>query len=137
MRPLKEILPIEKRTKPKFTHTDGTIIKGEILDEVEVEHFSPLSHHIGKVYKYLVQKILYKHEILEGIKEELRICYYTKDFKKEKPVWRFGQYALKITELEFHELLIKTIKKGWILNDKFLIKMIKEDLILKKYRKYF
>ena len=114
MKTYKEIKPFDKRSKPKFEHPDGTIIYGTFLDEVEVEHFSTANHR-GKVYKYLAQLIEYEpNDILGEIKEELRICYYVIDFKKEKPYWVFGQYALTITIAEFKDLLNKIKEKGWI-----------------------
>ena len=114
MKTYKEIKPFKERSKPKFKHPDGTIIHGTILDEVEVEHFSTANHR-GKIYKYLVQEILYEpNDVLGDIKEEFRFCYYVIDYKKENPHWVFGQYALTITKAEFKELLYKMKNKGWI-----------------------
>lgn len=114
MKTLKEIKPFKERSKPKFEHPDGTIIYGTILDEVEVEHFSTANHR-GKVYKYLVQDILYEpNDVLGEIKKEFRICYYVIDHKKENPSWVFVRNALTITKAEFKELLSKMKDKGWI-----------------------
>lgn len=114
MKPYKEIKPFKERRKPKFKHPSGVIVRGTILDEVEVEHIS-VGRHKGKVYKYLVQLILYEpNDVLGDIKEEFRICYYMIDLKEEKPYWKFGQYALTITKAEFKDLLNKMKEKGWI-----------------------
>ncbi|HDZ18119.1 hypothetical protein LCGC14_1110450, partial [marine sediment metagenome] len=71
MKTYKKIKPFKERSKPKFKHPDGEIIYGTILDEIEIEH----GDLKGKLYKYLVQKILY-----EDGKEEFRFCYYYINF---------------------------------------------------------
>ena len=114
LKPYKEIKPFKERRKPKFEHPDGTIIYGTILDEIEVKHIC-VGKHKGKIYKYLVQEILYKaNDILGDIKKEFRFCYYMIDLNSKKPYFIFGQYALTITKAEFKDLLNKMKEKKWI-----------------------
>ncbi len=54
-KPYKEIKPFNKR-KLKFEYPDGSSLKGEILDEIEIERGDV------KVYKYLIQKIKWDRE---------------------------------------------------------------------------
>lgn len=99
----KDIRPFNKRP-PKFKHPDGTITKGEILDEVEIE----CEERENKLYKYLVQKIKWFD------REELRFCYYYNDLSDVERGWIFGQFALTLSVVEYVKLIEKMKQKGWI-----------------------
>jgi len=105
MKPYKEIKPFKERRKPRFLHPDGEIIHGTILDEIEIEH----GDLKNKLYKYLVQKILY-----DDGNEEFRFCYYYINFSKPKSHWIFGQFALTLSKEQYLEFHKRMQKKGWI-----------------------
>ena len=105
-KPYKEIKLLNKR-KLKFEYPDGSKLKGEILDEIEIER----SSKPNKIYKYLIQKIKWdrKEEQIE-----FRVCYYYNDLNDSEHEWMFGQNPLTLSAEEFL-LFFKMMKeKGWI-----------------------
>ena len=105
MKPMKEIIPLDKRSKPKFEHPDGSITHAELLDEIEVEDINDKN----KIYKRLVQKFKW-----EDNREEFRFCYYYKDLNNPNSNWIFGQYALMFSTDQFKKILKQMKEKGWI-----------------------
>lgn len=107
-KPYKEIKPFNKRSKPKFIYPDGSILKGEILDEIEIER--PISEK-NKIYKYLFQKIKWIRDV-ERI--EFRICYYYNDLDDPNNEWIFGQYALTLSKEEMLYFIKEMKNRKWI-----------------------
>ena len=82
---------------------DGTYSQvGKVVDEVSVFDYG---------YKYFVQKIEYGPEWVKPMRSKFgyRIGYYTIDAKKTKILW--GQYASKMPERMFKELIEKAREK--------------------------
>ncbi len=105
MRPYKEIKPFERRAKPKYTYTDGRIMMGEILDEIEIEKGKV------KIYKNLVQKIKWDRA---QDQLEFRFCYYYNDLNDQDHEWIFGQFACTVTPQEFMLFIEKMKEKRLI-----------------------
>ena len=106
---IEDLKPFDQRSKPTFTHSNGTKVLGELLDEVYVDSQVIDEHTKGIVYRYLVQKIR-----LEDDNEIFRFCYYSINFDDDDPKWTFRKNALMALEHEIKELLNKMIEKGWI-----------------------
>ena len=109
MSEIKDIKPLKERKKTRFVYPDGTILYGEIVDEIKLDNRFIDENTTNKVYKNLVQRITF-----EGKREEFRFCYYYMNLNNEKPKWIFGQYALTLSKEGLKELINKMKEKGWI-----------------------
>lgn len=105
-KPYKEIKPLNKR-KLKFEYPDGSSLKGEILDEIEIER----SSKPNKIYKYLIQKIKWDREE-EQI--EFRVCYYYNDLDDLEHDWIFVRNPLTLNKSELLLFIEMMKEKGWI-----------------------
>lgn len=106
-KPYKEIKPLNERNI-RFVYPDKSILKGKILDEIEIE--KPLGID-NKIYKYLFQRIEWDRE---NDQIELRICYYYKDLDNSRKHWIFGQYALTLTIEDMLYFIEEMKKRKWI-----------------------
>jgi len=111
MENIKPIKPLEKRNKIEFKYPDGEILDGTIVDEIRVDSRVIDENTTGKVYRNLVQKVIWNRNF---DREYFRFCYYYINFSNEKPRWIFGQYAPTITKTQFEEIINKMKEKGWI-----------------------
>ena len=107
MKPMKEIIPLDKRSKPRFKRPEGTVVRASIIDELEIE--DDIKER-KKIYKRLVQKFNWD----DDGREEFRFCYYYKDLSNPNSKWIFGQYALMFSPEQFKRMLEMMKKAGWI-----------------------
>ena len=69
----KDIKPLAKRRKIRFVYPDGEILDGIIVDEIRVDSRIIDENTTGKVYRNLVQKIVWNRSF---DREHFRFCYY-------------------------------------------------------------
>lgn len=105
----REIKPLNKRKELKFEYSDGTILLGDIIDEIEIEHKSIMG--ANKIYKNLAQKIKWRN------KEEhidIRFCYYVNNLNDPSHEFIFSKNPLSLP-IEFLSQFVEMMKeKGWI-----------------------